>query len=99
MEDDPICRALINDLYTRLAKNKTPIADVTPLMGSKGEEIALWLRDKPPKKYVILDDYDCFRTEPEIRAHWIKIPDSAGLRRREAVRALRTLNGENGDLS
>lgn len=89
--DDPLCRAMIGNLYDRLARNRTPIYDVTPLLGSKGEEIAAWLREHPCKNYVALDDYDCFDNAPEVRAHWIPIPDSAGLRRREAKAALRAL--------
>ena len=92
MQDDPLCRALVEDLYTRLSKNKTPIADITPLTGGKGEEIAVWLECHPCDQYVILDDYDCFESVPEVRSHWIRIPDSAGLRHREAKKALRMLS-------
>lgn len=90
--DDPLCRAIITNLFARLAANGTPLSDVTPFApDGKGEEIARWLRCNPCQSYVVLDDNDCFATRPEVRAHWVPIPDSRGLRRREAGAALRLL--------
>lgn len=91
--DDPFCRSIIENLYARLAANGTPIAGAAPLLptGDKGGEIALWLRHNPCRQYVILDDHDCFASCPEVRTHWVPVPDSRGLRRREAGAALRFL--------
>ncbi len=91
--DDPLCRAFIANLYDRLARNGTPIAGAVPRLpsGDKGEEIQAWLAEKPAEGYVILDDHDCFALGPEVRAHWVLIPEGRGLRRREAGEALKRL--------
>ncbi len=91
--DDPLCRAFIQNLYGRLARNGTPIADAAPQLpnGDKGEDILAWLSENPCKQYVILDDHDCFALGPQVRAHWVPIPVDRGLRRREAKSALRML--------
>jgi len=91
--DDPLCRRFIQNLYDRLAKNGTPIADAVPQLptGNKGEEIRAWLEQHPCKRYVILDDHDCFTLTPQVREHWIPIPVDRGLRRREAKAVLKLL--------
>lgn len=92
--DDPFCRAIMDNLFAQLEANGTPISDATPLLstGDKGGEIALWLeRNSPCRQYVILDDHDCFASRPEVRTHWVPIPDSNGLRRRECRAAMRLL--------
>lgn len=91
--DDPFCRAVIGHLFSVLARNGTPIEDVTPLSmdGDKGVEIASWLDCCPCQRYAVLDDHDCFSLRPAVRERWIPIPDSRGLRRREARAALRLL--------
>lgn len=91
--NDPFSRAIMDDLFVRLERNGTPLSDVTPLVpsGDKGMEIAAWLNCHPCEQYVVLDDNDCFSLRPEVRAHWVPIPDSRGLRRREAGAALRVL--------
>lgn len=98
MLDDPFCRAASRNLFTRLARNGTPLADVTPMLphGDKGAEIAAWLGCSACAQYVVLDDNDCFASQPEVRAHWVQIPDSRGLRRREARAALRQLLAGDG---
>lgn len=92
--DDPLCQAFIKNLYDRLAQNGTPIADAAPQLpsGNKGEEILAWLAEHPGEDYVILDDHDCFILGPQVREHWVPIPENRGLRRREAKAALRLLN-------
>lgn len=89
--DDPLCRAFIENLYRRLARNGTPLTDAVPRLpsGDKGEEILAWLAGRPPVRYIALDDHDCFSRGPQVRAHWIPIPEHRGLRRREARAALR----------
>ena len=88
--DDPLCRAFIGNLYHRLARNGTPIADAAPRLpsGDKGEEILAWLAEHPGRQYVVLDDHDCFALGPQVREHWIPIPADRGLRRAEAKAAL-----------
>lgn len=91
--DDPLCRAFIRNLYDRLARNGTPIADTAPRLpnGDKGEDILAWLAKNICEQYVILDDHDCFALGPQVREYWIPIPEDGGLRRREAYAALRGL--------
>lgn len=85
--------AIIENLFRRLERNRTPLADVTPLEknGEKGQEIQQWLRCNPCCSYVILDDNDLFSSVPSIKAHWVAIPYSGGLRRKEYRAALRFL--------
>lgn len=91
--DDPLCRAFIGNLYNRLARNGTPIADAAPQLpnGDKGEDILEWLAEHPCRQYVVLDDHDCFTLGPQVRGHWVPIPVDRGLRRREAKAALQLL--------
>lgn len=91
--DDPLSRAFIGNLYKRLSRNGTPIAGAVPRLpsGDKGEEILAWLAERPREKYVILDDYDCFARGPAARERWVPIPESRGLRGREARAALKLL--------
>lgn len=96
--DDPFSRAAMGNLFARLDRNGTPISDATPLAlgGDKGMEIAAWLHCHPCEQYVILDDNDCFSMQPAVRTHWVPIPDSRGLRHREAVAALHLLMPQHG---
>lgn len=91
--DDPLCRAFIENLYSSLARNGTPIADAAPQLpsGDKGEEILAWLEKHPCTRYVVLDDHDCFAREPQVRERWVMVPVDRGLRRREAGAALELL--------
>lgn len=92
--DDPLCRAFIKNLYDRLFRNGTPIADAAPRLpsGDKGEEILAWLAEHPDRRqYVVLDDHDCFALGPRARGRWVPIPADRGLRRREARAALNLL--------
>ena len=91
--DDPLCRAFIGNLYDALARNGTPIADAAPQLpsGDKGEEILVWLAEHPRRQYVVLDDHDCFALGPQVREHWIPVPENSGLRCREARAALNLL--------
>ena len=91
--DDPLCRAFIGNLYQRLARNGTPIADAAPRLsnGDKGEDILAWLAEHPGERYVILDDHDCFALGPQVRRYWVPVPVDRGLRRREAKAALNIL--------
>lgn len=93
MADDPFSRAIMSNLFTRLEQNGTPLSDVTPMVpgGDKGMEIATWLDCHPCEQYVIFDDNDCFSSCPEVRKHWVHIPDSGGLRHRVADAAWRVL--------
>ncbi len=93
MMDEPFCRAITRNMFSRLAQNRTPIADVTPRIpsGDKSTEIAAWLSCTPCNQYIILDDNDCFASHPDIRLHWIPIPDSRGLRHTEALTAMQQL--------
>lgn len=88
--DDPLPRAFIQNLYDALARNGTPIADAAPQLpsGDKGEEILAWLAEHPGRRYVVLDDHDCFALGPQVRERWIPVPTDRGLRRREARAAL-----------
>lgn len=92
--EDPLCRAFIANLYDRLARNGTPISDAAPRLpgGNKGEEILAWLAEHPGARYVILDDHDRF--VPEVRPHWVPVPENRGLRRRQAEAALKLLSEE-----
>ena len=92
-EDEPVCRAVIDNLYRTLARNHTPITDVTPLLeqGGKGAEIAAWLECHPCRGYAVLDDRDCFGSAPAVGEHWIQVPPERGLRYREYVAARRLL--------
>ena len=101
--DDPLVRAFVDNLYNCLARNGTPISEAVPRLpsGDKGEEILAWLADHPQKGYIALDDHDCFALGPEVREHWIPIPENRGLRRRQAKAALKLLRSyekenENG---
>lgn len=91
--DEPLCRAFIGNLYDGLARNGTPIVDAAPRLpsGDKGEEILAWLAEHPRRRYVVLDDHDCFALGPQVREYWIPIPADRGLRRREARAALNLL--------
>lgn len=91
--DDPLCRAFIGNLYDSLARNGTPIADAAPRLpsGDKGEEILAWLAGHPRRRYVVLDDHDCFALGPQVRERWVPVPEDRGLRRREARAALKLL--------
>ncbi len=93
MLDDPFCRKAARNLFARLAENGSQIVDVTPMGMDKGAEIAAWLGCSRCERYVVLDDNDCFASQPEVRGHWVRIPDSRGLRRREAETAFRVLTG------
>ena len=92
--DNPMCKAIMENFFACLKRNHTPLEDVTPPMdnGDKGAEIALWLERNPCGRYIVLDDHNCFSSHPEVAEHWIPVPDSAGLRRREAVQAEKQLN-------
>ncbi len=37
MMDDPFCRAYLQNLFTRLRQNGTPLADVTPMVRAAGK--------------------------------------------------------------
>lgn len=91
--DDPLCRAFIGNLYDRLARNRTPIAAAAPQLpsGDKGEEILAWLAEHPGRRYVVLDDHDCFALGPQVRERWVPVPSDRGLRRAEAKAALNLL--------
>lgn len=91
--DEPICRAVIDNLYRALARNHTPITDVTPLLeqGGKGAEIAAWLECHPCRGYAVLDDRDCFGSAPAVGEHWIQVPPERGLRYREYLAARQLL--------
>lgn len=97
--DDPLCQAFIGNLYQRLARNGTPIADAAPRLpsGDKGEDILAWLAGHPGERYVVLDDHDCFALGPQVRAHWVPVPVDRGLRRREAKAALDILSGRRSE--
>ena len=92
MMDDPFFRAAMRNLFRRLQRNGTPLTEVTPMLlrGGKGADIAAWLGCNPCE-YVVLDDNDCFSEHPEVAARWIPIPDSKGLRRKEALAAIKRL--------
>lgn len=91
--DEPVCRAVIDNLYRTLARNHTPITDVTPLLeqGGKGAEIAAWLQAHPCRGYAVLDDRDCFGSAPAVGEHWIQVPPERGLRYREYLAARQLL--------
>ena len=91
--DDPLCRAFIRNLYSRLARNRTPIIDAAPCLpnGNKGEDILAWLSKNACERYVILDDHACFALGPQVRKYWVPVPENGGLRRRQAKAALRLL--------
>ena len=91
--DDPLCKAFIQNLYDRLARNGTPIVDAAPCLpnGDKGEDILAWLSENSCTRYAVLDDHDCFDLGPQVREYWIPIPEDGGLRHREARAALRLL--------
>lgn len=91
--DEPVCRAVIDNLYRALARNHTPITDVTPLLeqGGKGAEIAAWLECHPCRGYAVLDDRDCFGSAPAVGEHWIQVPSERGLRYREYLAARQLL--------
>jgi len=95
--DDPLCKAFVQNLYDRLAQNGTPIVDVAPRLPNcdKGEDILAWLAENAYKRYVILDDHDCFALGPQVRRYWIPVPVDRGLRRHEAKAALRLLQGNS----
>ena len=91
--DEPVCRAVIDNLYRTLARNHTPITDVTPILeqGGKGAEIAAWLQAHPCRGYAVLDDRDCFGSAPAVGEHWIQVPPERGLRYREHLAAWQLL--------
>ena len=91
--DDPLCRAFIGNLYDCLSRNGTPITYAAPRLpsGDKGEEILAWLSEHPGRRYVVLDDHDCFALGPRVCERWVPIPADRGLRRAEARAALRLL--------
>ena len=91
--DEPVCRAVIDNLYRTLARNHTPITDVTPLLeqGGKGAKIAAWLECHPCRGYAVLDDRDCLGSAPAVGEHWIQVPPERGLRYREYVAARQLL--------
>lgn len=80
--DDAWCRAITQNLYDRLARNKTPLMDATPIhdRGDKSTEITAWLEQHPHTHYIILDDNNCFALTPSVRARWIPVPEHKGLR-------------------
>ena len=94
----PECRPLTDNLYARLAANGTPICDATPMLssGGKGSEIAAWLARHPCRRFVILDDHDCFADVPALRSRWVPVPSATGLRAAQARRALQLLRGGPG---
>ncbi len=93
MMEAPFCKAYIKNLFERLSANGTPLSDVTPFIphGGKSSEILAWLGCSPCEKYVILDDTDYFSESPETASHWVPIPNSRGLRFRQAWQALHLL--------
>lgn len=94
--DDDWCRAIIQNLYGRLARNRTPFCDAAPILqhSDKSGEIAAWLAQHPCERYAVLDDEDLFAQDPQVRAHWVPIADHGGLRYDTFRRALRLLRGE-----
>lgn len=92
--EDPYCREILGNLFAALERNGTPVQDAVPVFdwGDKGGEIAAWLERCPCECYVVLDDHDCFASASQVRAHWVPVPNSRGLRRRTAYAALATLN-------
>ena len=90
--DDPDMREAYENLRGRLARNGTPLYDVTPMHteGDKGTEIAEWLAGHGgAAQYAVLDDNNCFRLSPETAAHWIPCRD--GLRPKQYRKLLRML--------
>ena len=97
--DDAVYHAIVDNLYARLARNRTPIADATPLLpyGDKSAEITAWLEGHPGTRYIILDDMDCFEQQPAVRRHWVQIPENGGLRRSGYRAALHKLRGDQNN--
>ena len=95
MMDDPVFSGILGNLFASMDRNGTPVEDVTPLAmeGDKGSEIAHWLDCTPVERYAVLDDHDCFGSRQEVRQRWVPVPDSRGLRRREAAAVMRLLEG------
>ena len=91
--DDPWCRAILENLYDRLSRNGTPLADATPFLEGceKGAEIMAWLAEHPHGRYIALDDRNCFEQSPQVAARWVPVPDSKGLRYPAYQKALKAL--------
>jgi len=89
--DDDFSRTITDNLFSALARNGTPFADATPLCldGDKGTEIAAWLDRYPCDRYMVVDDHDCFSCRPDVRDHWVPVPNSRGLRGPEARAVIR----------
>lgn len=93
--DDPETKAIMDNLFSRMAENGTPLTWWTPLiyMGGRDDEVAAWLEEHPCEAYVIFDDNEYFRGSPEIERHFVYIEDSQGIDLWDYLKALRILEG------
>jgi hypothetical protein len=71
-------------LQSRLAHNRTPVYDQTPLLElegkNRGDEIAAWLEAHSVEWFVVVDDNDRFGEHDELRKRWVKVDSRYGLR-------------------
>ena len=81
-DSDPMMQAIAEHFYRTLNANRTPVAELAPMLGlSKGEEIAAWLAEHPGVVYAILDDRtDEFSATPQLRPRLVLVDGMRGLR-------------------
>jgi hypothetical protein len=81
--------------YTRLAEAlNLPMVGATPskFSASRGEEIALWLRDNKVDKYVIVDDDSDML--PEQLPYFVKTDNYEGLLYKDYLKVVELLSTE-----
>lgn len=94
--NDPLLRAIVDNLCRQLEATGAPLFDVTPkvLGGDRSSEIAAWLEDHPCEAWVILDDRATFEQRPDVCGdHLVLVENSDGVRHPHYLRALAALGG------
>ena len=92
--NDPLLRAIVDNLCRQLEAVGAPLFDVTPkvLGGDRSSEIGAWLDAHPCEAWAILDDRATFEQRPDVcEGHLVLIEKSDGLRHQHYLKTLAAL--------
>ena len=93
--NDPLLRAIVDNLCRQLETVGAPLFDVTPkvLGGDRSTEIGAWLDAHPCEAWAILDDRATFEQRPDVcEGHLVLVEDSNGVRHPHYLKALAALS-------